>query len=216
MNRVTKLCFYSAISVVVLGLFAGCGTSPKPRLFLFTPEAAWRGKTIRDAVNSEFTVRVLPVRLSPYLDRPQIVTRVDENEIKADQFNRWGMPLDRLVREVVAAGIVERIPSAYVDLALNRAMGKTDYLVQIEVMRLDGPLAGPVNLVAQAIVMRGDDREVEAVLRRVASYSIEGAGKSYDEYVSAVNTALGELAGDVAKAIQADRESLSSAADKGE
>ena len=39
------------------------------------------------------TIGVFPVAMPDYLDRPQVVTRVSENEIKLDEFNRWAEPL---------------------------------------------------------------------------------------------------------------------------
>ena len=39
------------------------------------------------------TIGVFPVAMPDYLDRPQIVTRVSENEIKLDEFSRWAEPL---------------------------------------------------------------------------------------------------------------------------
>ena len=41
------------------------------------------------------TIGVFPVAMPDYLDRPQIVTRVSENEIKLDEFSRWAEPLKR-------------------------------------------------------------------------------------------------------------------------
>jgi len=38
-------------------------------------------------------IGVFPVSMPDYLDRPQIVTRVSENEIKLDEFSRWAEPL---------------------------------------------------------------------------------------------------------------------------
>ena len=47
-------------------------------------------------------IGVFPVSMPDYLDRPQIVTRVSENEIKLDEFSRWAEPLkDSFTRALV-------------------------------------------------------------------------------------------------------------------
>lgn len=205
MNRMTKSCLCLFATAVALSVVSGCGTSPRPRFYLVEPHGLWRDTGVRDAAQSQFLVRVLPVRLSPYLDRPQIVTRIDQSEIKVDQFNRWGMPLDRLVRETVAAGIVKDLPGSYVDLALSRAVGDFDYLVSLELLRLDGVLGNGVDLIAQIAVIRGSEVKAKPVSRLVVSHTVATADKSYDAYVAAINEALASLASDVAAAIATDR-----------
>ena len=185
-------------------LLAGCATSPSPRLCVAASDPGWRDAAVRDALQSDFLVRFLPVRLAPYLDRPQIVTRLDRNQIKVDAFNRWGMSLDVLSAEILAGGVARALPTAYVDLSPSRTPPPPAYLVQTEIIRLDGPLAGPVELVAQWTLLRSGDSSAP-VARRLVTHSAPAPGGTYPAYVEAVRQTLSALSADVAEAIRADR-----------
>lgn len=201
MKQPNKFLFLLPCAALIL---SGCATSQTPRLYVAAPLAGWRTVATRDALHSKLTVRFAPVRLASYLDRPQIVSRISDHEIKVDSFNRWGIPLDVLSTELLAESVARAIPEAFVETSAQRTMKEPGYLVQVEIVRLDGALGGPVELVAQWSMAKSKAENVP-IIRQLDRCAHETKDKSYEAYVDAIRQNVADLGADIAKAIQSDR-----------
>lgn len=87
---------------------SGClGRSPEPRLFALgsTPHPA-------DApLDSELAVLVGPVRFPRYLERPQLVRRLEGGELDLDEFNRWAGSFEENVVRALSLDLASRLRS---------------------------------------------------------------------------------------------------------
>jgi len=85
-------------------LAAGClSPRPDPSIFLvLTPAAAAEGSVSADVLHPDMLLGVGPVTLPAYLDRPQLVTRLEATELAIDPFARWSAPLEVLFAQAVA------------------------------------------------------------------------------------------------------------------
>ena len=191
-------------AAALLGAFSlsGCASSPEPRNYVFAPGDGWRNVAVRESSTSAYTVRFAPIRLPAYLDRPQIVTRTTATEIKVDQFHRWGIPLDMTVTELLGTSLAQSIPEAYVDVMPSRTRRANGYLVSVDIVRLDGFLGGPVELVAQWQVENTGDINETMVAPRLARYQFECTGSTYEDYVNAIREVVSALGMDSAKTLQ--------------
>ncbi len=181
-------------------LLAGCATSPAPRLYVASPDSGWRTAALRENAPRALTLRLAPVRLPAYLDRPQIVTRLSDHEIQADSFHRWGMPLDVLASEILAGTLAGARADADIEVSPLRPMKGPGYLVQVEVVRLDGTLGGPVELIARWTVAPADN-EREPVARQLTRHVRDTSGKTYEAYVDALRLTLSDLGSAIAQSI---------------
>jgi uncharacterized lipoprotein YmbA len=188
---------------VVLLLLAGCASSPSARRYVFAPKDGWRAVATRDAMASEYTVRLAPVHMPAYLDRPQIVTRINDAEIKIDQFHRWGMPLNVTVSEILSASIGRSIPEAFVDVLPSRAVAHPGYQIRVDIVRLDGQLGGEVELIAQWLINQGAETN-RVVAQRLSRYKQHMETKRYEDYVEAVRLNVNELGAEMAEVIKSD------------
>lgn len=191
-----------AILPSVLLLAAGCATSPEPKMYVFTADEGWRTVAERDQAQSAYTVRFAPVNLPAYLDRPHLVVREGDMQIRAEQFHRWGIPLNMTVVEILGSSIARTKPAAYVDVVAQRAPPAPGYLVHVDIVRLDGYLGGSIELIAQWRVSRGgaDDRTV--VAQRLARYEEKAAGKDHAAYVEAIRKVLARMGTDIASVME--------------
>ena len=206
----------AAALAAALCALAGCATGPESRYYVFEPTGALRSMAARDAKASACTIQLAPVQVPAYLDRPQIVTRLSATEIRADQFNRWGNPIAVSAAEMIGATIGEVLPDAYVDLRPDPARHHDDYEVQIDLLRLDGLLAGSVELLAEWRVLR-PGRTNAVVAQRLSRHIAEArpadadgakvaAGRAdYDAYLAALRGNLEALGREIAAAIKQDR-----------
>src|SRR5271156_2511262 len=64
------------------------------KFYLLTPAADTAAATPASAPgsnsNSDFTIGLGPIKLPPYLDRPEIVTRAAPNRLELSKEDRWG------------------------------------------------------------------------------------------------------------------------------
>jgi uncharacterized lipoprotein YmbA len=118
--------FSSAALTAALGmaLAAGCSSSPPTRFYTLSetaPETA--------APPGSGLVEVTGVSIPGELDRPELVRRTGPNQLSMSGSDRWGAPLDQIIRRVLSDDIVRRIPTP--------APGK-QYPVSVDIHELYG------------------------------------------------------------------------------
>jgi len=183
-------------------LLSGCASSPEPRNYVFAPGDGWPNVAARDSSATAYTVRFAPIRLPAYLDRPQIVTRTTATEINVDEFHRWGIPLDMTVAELLGTSLARGLPEAYVDVMPSRTRRADGYLVSVDIVRLDGFLGGPVDLVAQWQVEKTGSTSETVLAPRLARYHYTCADGAHDDYVKAMREVVSALGTSIAEALQ--------------
>lgn len=95
------------LSPTALLLVAGCGLSPRqdPTVFLvLAPGVA--EVAIPMIARPDLHIGVGPVTLPRYLDRPQLVTRLDATELAVHEFARWSAPLGALVADAIGENLM--------------------------------------------------------------------------------------------------------------
>ena len=182
------------IGLAVLGVMAGCASSPSARFYALNtlaaaPQAVQRG---------DLAIALGPIDLPTYLDRPQIVTRSGGNRLSVDEFNRWGGLLEEEIGRLMADYLGRRLGTERIYSYPSRVAPETRYRVAIDIRRLDGGLGGEVVLDAAWSLI--DERSGAVVKTRQQSYRETVATPDYDAYVAGLSSLIGRLAGDAAGA----------------
>lgn len=144
---------------------------------------------------------VYPAVIPTSIDRPQIVTRADENQIVLSEFNRWGGTLkeeiSRVLVENLGALLAERRVSVMSDsLALD-----PKYLLAVTFHRFDGRLGDSVWLNAAWTLRDQKDKKMLAVNHSIFEEKVSGPG--YADLVAAHSRALGALSREIAAQVAA-------------
>jgi hypothetical protein len=146
------------------------------------------------------TIGVFPVAMPDYLDRPQVVTRVSENEIKLDEFSRWAEPLkDSFTRALVqnlstllnTAKIIKTTESTGFPMALQ---------VGVEVVQFDGSLGGDVVLIVKWGLFGESGKKL--LLAKRSSFKEPTGAATYEALVAAQSRAVAALSQEIAEAIR--------------
>jgi len=190
--------FFLLLTIVTAVLWlAGCATpSPPARFYRLTPEAP-RGPVL----DQQWVIGVGPVILAGYLDRPQRVTPIASNQLRVDEFERWGGGLERNVATVMAENLSRLLGT---DGVVTQPWGSTvpiGFQVAIELRRLDLGLDGQVHLLAQWRLFRGDGEKLLTIRRSALSEPVTGDG--YNARAAAESQALVSLSREIADAIKA-------------
>lgn len=179
--------------VLLAGLLGGCGTSPTARFYTLSPDAALSGTA------APVHVVVNPVTVPELVDRPQIVTRIADNQVSFDEFARWAEPLKVNIARVIAADVGQLLGAARVNLFDTGVETATAWRVRVDVMRFESTPGESVTIDALWAV-RAPGKE--AILgRSVVREPVQGQG--YDVLTAAHDRALAKVSRDIASAIRA-------------
>lgn len=144
-------------------------------------------------------VGIGPVTIPGYLDRPQIVVRLSDNEVALSDTDRWAEPLGENVVRTLQEDLAALLPgSSYVAYPWYESAAP-DYAVSLDVRRFEVDAGGAVVLEGTWRVMRGG-AEVGGRAVRITE-SANGPDRAAS--VAAQSRALAELSGDIAGAVRA-------------
>jgi len=185
---------------VVLALSACIGKSASSKFYVLSP------LTGRDPVGySGSTIGVLPVIMPDYLDRPQIVTRVSENRVNLDEYNRWAESLKENFTNVLVENLSRLLNLSPEKVVLTSRYPGVPVALQVgvEVVQFDGVLGGDVTLDVKWGLFKPGDKEL--IAGRKSLYKEPTGAATHEALVAAESRAVEALSRDIAKTIK-DRE----------
>jgi len=187
-------------------LSASCGTTKPARFYTLqslTNEAAgkrgFNTEGARDAANG-VAIGLGPLTLPTLLERPQIVTRMGDNELTFAEFDRWAEPLDENIYRVLTENMSILLNTGYVYDYPWKSAARIDYQVAIDVIRFDVTADGETFLVARWTIYDGDGRNV--LMKKKSHFEKSVATKEYPSFVSALNRDLNDFSREIAGAIK--------------
>ena len=140
-----------------------------------------------------------PVRLPPYLDRPQIVTRTGPEQLEVASLDRWAAPLDVLFARTLAEDLREAVPAQELLLWPWPAGAILDWTIAVDVVRFERESDGTCVLEARWTASRA--QAGGPVERGRSASRTHATDTRMTSSVAALSQAVGELARDVATAL---------------
>lgn len=191
-----------AFLAVCLAISAGCATTAPSKFYTLTPMKAADATGKGVAAEEGTFLAVGPVTLPEYLDRPQILTRSEGNEVRLHETERWAGSLEgdvsRVLLENLSALLAEhRItvvrwsPATQPQAAFRNRLG-------VEILRFEGTLGGTIELRARYTLYGADGRKVVFVGESTAREP--AGGPDYESLVAAMSDALATLCREIAAA----------------
>ena len=177
---------------------AGClGTSRPVDFFTLTPlpRPAAGGDALPGTI-----IALYPVVIPEYLDRPQIVTRADDNQIRLSEFNRWGGPLKHAFANVLVENLNVLLAGRRANVMFDTLTFDPSYLVTVTVNRFDGRLGDTVWLNAAWSIWDVKAKKMLAV--KTSLFQETPADQSYAALVAAESRALAGLSREIAGAFE--------------
>ncbi len=177
-------------------LLSGCGTSPKTNFYHLEQAVSPQLTNIEHGI----TIGIGPVNIAPYLDRPQIITRVSPYKLELSEFNRWAEPLKSNISRVIAVELSNLLATNRVFLLPLHDKGiLLDYRLSIDINRFDGQLGGDANLTARWSLY---DKNKKAILSKISIINETFNGTNFEQLVDAENRTLQRLSYEIANAIK--------------
>lgn len=186
-----------SILVVFVLVLSGCAGTEATRFYLLSPESKPPAVT-GDMEKASVTIAVGSVRFPEYLNRPQIVTRLSENELEFGWSDRWAEPLERTFSRVLAQNIEQLLHSRCSSVPAPRSSRGVTYRIEVDVVRMDGILGEKACLDVWWSI---GSPERKPFLTRRSSFAQPVRGRGYEAFVQAQSWALFDLSREIAIAI---------------
>ena len=183
-----------ALVCAAAALAAGCGTSPPARFYTLAPTAT------PAAATSTLFIAVGPVTVPAVVDRPEFVVTTGTNELRLDDFNRWGSPLQDNLSRVIAENLVAILGTPRVILYPQQLASDPEYRVAVEIRTFDSALGNAASVDAVWTIRRTRDGKTQTG-RTTARESVSDA--SYEALAAAHSRAVARVSLDIANAIRA-------------
>jgi len=191
-----------AVCLLVLSLSGCIGTSQPSRFYTLNSLRSPEPVPHLTSTGQGTIVAIGPVLIPDYLDRPEIVTRTGQNEMRVNDFQRWAgnlqgnllrvliedlsviLPADRL-------SVIRWVPTAQRDVPIT-------YRVMVDIMRFDAAPGGTVQLEADWTVFA---REKDIVFARRSSVSAKINGNEFTDMVASMSKAVEDLCREIAAGV---------------
>jgi uncharacterized lipoprotein YmbA len=151
------------------------------------------------ASSSAATLRlgVGPLQIPRLLNRPQIISRKNSNEINMAELHQWGGSLKEELIQVMTNNLSTLLKTDHIEQYPWKFAFKPHYQIRLNIERLDGTLGKNVTLKARWRILK-NNREILSK-RAVIQRSVDG--KTHGDYVKAQSKALETLSRQIADKI---------------
>ena len=202
-RQLLKTCAVGAIAMALAGCSAVARAILAPqkdvtKFYLLTPTAgaAATAPTAAQSVGGDFAIGLGPIKLPPYLDRPEVVTRAAPNRLELSKDERWGESLQNGFTGVMARDLAAQAGTGRVIVFPWYDTVHIDFQVQIDVYRFETDGQGNAQLSAKWTILDSTGKNIlytaESNLRQPSK-----PGDTTDA-AAALSRAVGDLSGQIA------------------
>lgn len=180
------------VLMLIAGAFYGCvnlgkGTERLPRLYLLSAMASVP-ETASVIADRDIAIGIGPLAFPEYLNRPQIVTRMNGRELQAAPFANWAEPLQQNVMRVLTDNLTILAQTEAVYSYPWPAGLAPLYQLQMEVSRFDADRSGEAVL---AVRWEWVDRTGKPLMGRKHSVlRVPLAGEGDDDVAASMSRLL--------------------------
>jgi uncharacterized protein len=201
-------CFRIFLAGAIAVSIAGCSYIAKAilapqkdisKFYLLTPTADTAAPAAAQTTNGNFPLGLGPIKLPPYLDRPEVVTRAAPNRLELSKEDRWGESVQNGFTRAMDRDLAAQSGDAVILFPWYNTV-HIDMQVQIDVYRFETDAQGVATLSAKWTIL---DSTGKNVLYTVES-NLTQPSKPGDntEAAAALSHAIGDLSGQIANMLQ--------------
>jgi uncharacterized lipoprotein YmbA len=199
MNRFSPRLEWLIPGALVIVLLACASTSPTRFFVLSSVSGSERAR------NPEgercFAIGIGPVKIPEYLNQPEIVTRLTQNEVRVDEFAQWAEPLEDNISRALAENLSSLLCVRSIAIFPWKGGTPIDYRIDVDVIQMDGILGESASLDVTWSIADGTDRKKLHLITKRSTYREPIGGGDYGAFVSAQSRNLASLSREIAETI---------------
>jgi uncharacterized lipoprotein YmbA len=181
-------------------VFSGCASSPPTRFFVLSSSPNFEKVPNREGERC-FAIGIGPVKLPEYLNQPEIVTRITQNELRLDEFAKWAEPLEDNISRALAENLSSLLCIQSIAIFPWKGGIRIDYRIDVHVIQMDGVLGKSALLDITWSIADGTDRKKLPLRTERSTYREPTEGGDYGAFVSAQSRNLASLSREIAETI---------------
>ena len=139
-----------------------------------------------NASNASLRLGVGPLQIPRLLNRPQIISRKNSNEIKMAEMHQWGGSYEEELMQVMTDNLSALLKTDNIEQYPWKFSFKPNYQIRINIERLDGEIGKSVILKARWRILKNN----KELMVKQALINTPVQGKNYTDYVKAQSKAL--------------------------
>jgi hypothetical protein len=178
-------------------LFSGCGSTRPTEFYLLTPlpsQEAMNGDSEQDPV-----IGVGPLTLVEYLDRPQIVTRENDNKVILNEYHQWAEPLKDNLLRLLAKNLSSLLSTNHIVLFPWKGPMPMTCRVSVEILQFERMPDGNVTLEARWMVTEEAKEEKTPRVGQMRIVKPAGEEDDYASLAAAMSEAFADLCRELAE-----------------
>lgn len=201
---------FSVIGILLMTgllIFNGClgGPSPTPATRFYVLNSIYNAENVNRPqpvmnLDEDVSLGIGPVRLSQVLDRPQIIIRSSQNEIRVADLDRWAAPLQENITNVLTDNLTTLLSTGSILKFPWKTTLPIEYQIVLEITRFDGMPGGSVDLRARWAILGENGRKVYAKAKTVLTEPTDG--DTIAQMVSAQSRLVAKLSLEIAQEIK--------------
>src|SRR5271167_4159613 len=173
------------------------------KFYLLTPTADTAAATPASAPgsnsNNDFTIGLGPIKLPPYLDRPEIVTRAAANRLELSKEDRWGESVQNGFTSAMERDLAAQVGTENIIIFPWYNTVHIDMQVQIDVYRFETDSQGIAHLSAKWTLLDSTGKNILYTVESTVTQTSK-PGDTTDS-VAALSRTIGDLSGQIANMI---------------
>ena len=193
-NRYIRVC--NGLFAMVVLVMAGCINTPLPDYYVLTAE---RGSENGLPQLADLAVGVGPITIPETVNRQNIVTPKNTNQLEVAEYHRWSEPLRENISRVMITNLAQRLGLSKL-YAYPWLRTQIDHTVRLDVLQMSGSVGESVYLQVRWQILTGS-KPYELLETRITEYRHPVPGGGYSALVAAYSSAYAALTDDIATAL---------------
>ena len=182
-------------ALLVLVMLAGCssGGGTPIRYYLIDPQ-----QQTQPSERADLSLEIVDLQVPQYLERFQIASRANANELTFSDMNQWGENLRKNLTRTMGINLARLMGTVDVGTPVNRTANEPDYRIQIVIAQFERDAENHVTLLArfQIVPVAGGATRTESV-----QLTSDYATSDYPGTVSVMSDLFSDLGGSIARVI---------------
>jgi uncharacterized lipoprotein YmbA len=136
----------------MLSLLSACASTPPTQFYVLEPQFEIPSSGADDNVKKRI-IGIGPVSIPALLERKQMVTRDENNNLQIAELQQWAAPLKDNITEVLAQNLTALQPKQIIRAYPWSAYGSIDFQIIVQINRFDAKPGHSANLEASWVIM---------------------------------------------------------------